>query len=355
MVSGGFPAISSSDELARAIADQQARDANPVVERAILGTADPAAIAAQVASFCRAQLGTTIALLRFYWVSVGCVLGLDLEDGRSIVVKVQNGARDGRYLAACLDVRRELVAAGFPCPRPIAGPIRLGPAWATVEELDDRGTRADAHDPAVRRELARVLAQLVDVAKPFASSPAFGGAWFTSLPNTQIFPRTHSPLFDFSATASGAEWIEDLAARARSRSNHAKGEKVLGHFDWRIEHVRFDDGRIVTSYDWDSLHAEYEPVMVGAAAHAFTTDWQRENIARVPSIEEMRAFVADYEAARGRAFDRGERATLSASLVYSIAYTARCAHAGNPREGGSNGDFRPLLRKHGPELLERGL
>src|SRR5262249_58918527 len=105
MVSGGFPAISSSDQLARAIAEEQARDANPVVERAIWGTADPAAIAAQVTSFCRAQLGTTVALMRFYWVSVGCVLGLDLEDGRSIVVKVQHGARGGRYLAACLELR----------------------------------------------------------------------------------------------------------------------------------------------------------------------------------------------------------------------------------------------------------
>src|SRR5215472_2441976 len=297
MVSGGFPAISSGDELARAIAEEQARDANPVVERAIWGTADPGAIAAQLTSFCRAQLGTTVALLRFYWVSVGCVLGLDLEDGRTIVVKVQQGARDGRYLAACLDVRRELVAAGFPCPRPIAGPIRLGAAWATVEELDDRGTRADAHDPAVRRELARVLAQLVELARPFASNPAIGGAWFTSLPAAQIFPGPHAPGFDFVASSAGADWIEDLAARARSRSNQAKGEKVIGHFDWRIEHVRFDNNRIVTSYDWDSLHAEREPVMIGAVAHAFTVDWQREDIIRVPSIEEMRAFVADYEAA----------------------------------------------------------
>jgi len=48
---------------------------------------------------------------------------------------------------------------------------------------------------------------------------------------------------------------------------------VIGHFDWRIEHVRLDDGRIVTSYDWDSLNAEREPVLVGATAHAFTADW----------------------------------------------------------------------------------
>jgi hypothetical protein len=34
-----------------------------------------------------------------------------------------------------------------------------------VKELDDRGTLADAHDPAVRRELARVLARLVELAK----------------------------------------------------------------------------------------------------------------------------------------------------------------------------------------------
>ncbi len=345
----------SVDELARDISDHPGRESETQVEQLVWGTADPTRIAAQIASFCRTELGGYTTRLRFYSVSVGCVVGTDLEDGRSVVIKVQRGTRDGRYLAACLNVRRELLAAGFPCPRPIAGPVRLGSAWATVEELDDRGTRADAHEPAVRREVASALWRLVERAKPFASNPAFGGAWFTSLPSGQTFPRPHSPRFDFAATAAGAEWIDELAARARARSKQAAGEKVIGHFDWRIEHLRFDNGRIVTIYDWDSLHAEREPVLVGAAAHAFTADWQREDIIRVPSIDEMRAFVADYEEARGRAFDAAERATLSASLVYSLAYTARCNHAGKPLENGFNGDFRPLLRKYGPELLKSPL
>src|SRR5262245_1860639 len=202
----------SVGELAAGIAGYQARDGLPEVEQLVWGTSDPAVIAPQLASFCRTELGSFSTRLRFYSVSVGCVVGLELADGRSVVVKVQPGTRDGRYLAACLDVRRALFSAGFPTPRPIGGPIGLGPAWATVEELDDRGTPADAHEPAIRRELASALRRLVELAKPFTANPAFRGAWFTSVPSGQTFPRPHSPRFDFAATAAGAEWIDELAA-----------------------------------------------------------------------------------------------------------------------------------------------
>jgi hypothetical protein len=344
-----------TEELARIIADEHATWDDPLVCREIFGTHDPIAIADLVEELCVRASRATIVRARFYRVSVGSVAGLDLSDGRSVVAKFQRGGRSERYLEACLRVRRALADSGFPCPRPIAGPLRLGNAWATLEELDERGSAGDAHDPAVRRELASTLARLVDLARPFATDPAFGGAWFTSIPDDRIFPKPHSPLFDFSATAGGAEWIDDLAARARAHRTHATGDVVLGHFDWRIEHVRLEAGRIVTSYDWDSLHAELEPVLLGATLHAFTADWQREDLVRVPTLDEMRAFLSDYESARGRPFTSAERTTLSASLVYSLSYTARCNQAVNPKQEGWNGDFRPFLRAHGDSLVTRGL
>jgi hypothetical protein len=149
--------------------------------------------------------------------------------------------------------------------------------------------------------------------------------------------------------------MDALAVRAREVRHRARGDRVVGHFDWRVEHARFEAGRLVTTYDWDSLHAELEPVLVGAAAHAFTADWQRGGFLSVPSLDEMRAFAEDYERTRGKPFDAAERSTLAASLVYSLAYTARCNHALQPTEEGGPGDFRPLLRAHGETLLERGL
>lgn len=341
--------------LAERIRAEHASWDDPIVDREIFGTSDPNAIAARYARFCAGVLGSAPIGARFYHVSNGCVAGLDLDDGRAVVVKAQRGGRSGGYLSACHDVRRHLVAAGFPCPRPLGDPVRDGGAWLTADELDDRGARADAHDPAIRRSMAAGLARLVELARPFSAHPAFGGAWFTAIPEGRTFPRPHSPIFDFEATARGAEWIDELAARARGRRRDASGERVVGHFDWRVEHLRFEGDRIVTSYDWDSLHAELEPVAVGAAAHAFTADWHRDDLRQAPTHDELAAFVADYETARGRRFAHAERATVAASCVYSLAYTARCNHALAPADESGNGDFRPLLRAHGAAMLDGAL
>jgi len=56
--------------------------------------------------------------------------------------------------------------------------------------------------------------------------------------------------------------------------------------------VRFDGERIVAAFDWDSLHKEREPALVGYTAHAFCADWTRADIVPVPTLDEARAFVA---------------------------------------------------------------
>lgn len=338
--------------LADLIAAEHATWDDPLVCRAVFGSTDPEAIAAWIGAATTDGLGTRIASARFYRVSVGCVAGLDLEDGRAVVMKAQRSGRSADYFEACCAVRRHLASAGFPCPRPIGVPCRRGEAWVTFEELVEAGEPADAHDPKIRLALASSLARMVEIARPLAPGSPLGRAWFTAIPDERVWPRPHSPLFDFEATSAGAEWIDAIARRARCARIDARGEPVVGHFDWRIEHARFDAaGRLVASYDWDSLHVELEPVLVGANAHAFTADWQREDVVRVPSVDEIESFFDDYASARGVPFTKAERALARASCVYSLAYTARCNHALNPREEGWNGDFRPLLRAHGEALL----
>lgn len=330
-----------------------------VVDRAVFGTDRPDEIATLLSGFCERSLGARVSGARFYRVSVACVAGLDLEDGRSVVVKAQRGQRKEAYLRACVAFRRLLVEEGFPCPRPLSEPVRVGPAWVTAEELTLAGSPADAHDPPIRRAIADSLARLVSIGERFPDRGSFGRAWFTGLPEGQVFPRPHSPFFDFEKTAEGAEWIEAFAKEARARRGEGDtGEsapRVVGHFDYRVEHLRFDGAKVVATYDWDSLHHERLPVLIGALAPHFTADWQRDDVVRAPSLEEMRAFVSDFEASRGLPFSPAERRLLSASCVYSTAYTARCNHASNPREEGWNGDLRPFLRAHGRALLEAGL
>jgi aminoglycoside phosphotransferase (APT) family kinase protein len=102
---------------------------------------------------------------------------------------------------------------------------------------------------------------------------------------------------------------------------------VLGHGDWRVQHLRFRHGRIVATYDWDSLAFCSETELVGVSAHGFTADWTLEAVRRIPTAYDVQAYVADYERARGQPFSKRERQSLFAHCVYCIAYSARCAHS----------------------------
>ena len=97
---------------------------------------------------------------------------------------------------------------------------------------------------------------------------------------------------------------------------------VLGHCDWRVEHLRFSGERLVASYDWDSLATRAETCVVGVNAHGHTADWSQAQTRRVPTPEGIPGFIADYERARGRRFTGAEHHAARAWAVYWIAYGA---------------------------------
>jgi hypothetical protein len=69
-----------------------------------------------------------------------------------------------------------------------------------------------------------------------------------------LYPQPHSKIFDFKKNVAGAPWIDEFARHARQAQAQACSDKpVLGHADWRVEHLRFQNGMIVATYDWDSL------------------------------------------------------------------------------------------------------
>ncbi|HKE18952.1 MAG TPA: hypothetical protein VKB80_28960 [Kofleriaceae bacterium] len=342
-------------DLTGAIAAHLAEWETAVVEHETFGTDDPRAIAASLERLVADSLGAAVARCLFYRTSVGSVAGVELGDGRRVVIKAHQPRVSRERLVAVQGVMLALSAAGFPCPRPLVAPVPLARGLATAEEMLDGGEARDGHDPAVRRALARLLAELVAVVEPTPARAPLGASWFSGLPADRLWPRPHSPLFDFEATRAGAEAIDAIAAEAR-RAPRA-GARVVGHFDWRTEHARFSGDRVVAVFDWDSLHVDLEPVAVGAAAHAFCTDWERDPAdapTAAPSADEARAFVADYEDARGRRFEGVERLTLAGSLVYSLAYTARCVHAAGAAPNDRARGFVRLVEDEGAALI-RGL
>nr|MBA2624793.1 hypothetical protein [Acidimicrobiia bacterium] len=96
------------------------------LEGLLFGTADERRIDELVAEFVGEHLGGRVAGRRFRTVSVGVVLGLHLEDGRNVVVKVHQGRWSQGFLLAVGRAQRAAVTAGLPAPQPLLGPAPLG-------------------------------------------------------------------------------------------------------------------------------------------------------------------------------------------------------------------------------------
>jgi Phosphotransferase enzyme family len=327
------------------------------LERDVFATTDAHLIAALVDRFCRERLGAGVERCDFFASSVGSVHGLRLADGRRVVVKAYRRDIDIAHVTAMQRVQARLAADGFPAPCPMLAPTPLAHGIAIVEALLDRGQWVDAHEPTGRKAVAAGLAQLVARARSLGGAPgltswrdAYDGLW----------RHPHDRRFDFSGTAHGAEWIDRLAAAAgRCLDENDAGDHVIGHGDWRVEHLRFADGELSAVYDWDSLSVGPEPVFAGSAAHAFTADWSIEGHACIPTVDESLAFLADYEAARGAPFSKRERRLARAGLVAAMAYSARCGHSDRLTACGTRPPRRPrepippdgILARHGARLL----
>jgi hypothetical protein len=289
---------------------------DPKVERSIFGTDDPEAIWGQVLETCPEAVGCFA-----FRVSIGAMFGLELRDGSRVALKIHTGAYSSEYLAAAQAVQAHLWRRGFPCPRPLGARGR-----ATLEEWRDEGVYRDGHVPEVRRALAVALARLIGLTDELRPLPRLERGFSFPREVTQLWPTPHNVLFDFEATSAGAEWIDEIAVAALAVRDERVGREVVGHGDWVANHVRFDGAEPCVAYDWDSLETDREPNLVGCAAATFTYNEQLP-VELEPSVEETRAFVADYEAARGAPLTADELRATRAAAVYVRAYATRCGHA----------------------------
>jgi hypothetical protein len=197
--------------------------------------------------------------------------------------------------------------------------------------------------------MARALARMIELSAEVSDVEELSRGW--KLPPAQgLWPIPHNALFDFEATAAGAEWIDEIAGKARKILDNSPGRMVVGHADWSAKHFRFKDGKVGVIYDWDSLRLDKETNLVGhTATHFPYTEYF--DVPRRASPQEARLFVEEYEIARAKPFSERERIAVSAAAVYGLAYTARCEHAIDP--GGKNlrGSFREALARYGEEYL----
>jgi hypothetical protein len=307
------------------------------IERAIFGEVTADDVTGWLDQQVYAKLSLHVQDVLFRSGRLAAVYGLQLSDASRIVAKVHRRANLA-HLRAASTCQRVLANGGYPCPVPLSEPTEVDTRAVILETLLEAGERGDPRHETLRRAMARSLAQQITMlhAAPvtladFRAPPAWTcyerGPW----------PPPHDPIFDFTKTPSGYEWLDLLADAAASRLLPRRRPDCIGHSDWVGQNLRFTEGEVSAAYDWDSLIGETEPVLVGIIAGSFTEGSTSGGSA--PTPDEMVAFLSDYEVSQGRPFSNAEQATAAAAASWVLAYNARCGVSteiwGHPTAEGS--------------------
>lgn len=122
----------------------------------------------------------------------------------------------------------------------------------------------------------------------------------------------------------GSTWISaetlvrggEAAQRARHRLSQGNEAPVVGHADWWSENLRWNAHQLHAVFDWDSITAQPEPIIAGAAAYVFAaTTFEIEGSAPAADVSHRERFLVAYARARGRAWTREEWQTGWAASI----------------------------------------
>jgi phosphotransferase family enzyme len=296
-----------------------------------------------VEELTQAQLGMPPSGALFVKKSVGAVFGIVLESGEPAVLKLFNrnlGHSELSSMHRCLTVA---AAHGFPVARQRSEIFEAdaGVFAAFYGYLD--GAHRNPHDPPVRRELSRSLAELNALLAPLDTG---------ELP---LSPGRQEALWPAPQRIWETREIDDedsrfIAAHGRAAQLALKKSKLpllATHLDWGVKNIRFRDDAVCAVFDSDSVHAASEAECVGRAAAQFTAQWDIPALL-TPTAGEAQAFIDEYQAARGRKFSRTERAVAAAAARYFVAQAARLEHLSGVPEADN---YRGLLRNYETDPL----
>ena len=305
------------------------------IERAVFGAVGRDDIDAWLSRHLCARLGGDLAQILFRSGRIAAVYGAALGDGRQVAVKVHRPMADLAYLSAAAACQRRLSEVGYPCPEPLDGPAATDGLTAVIETLRSDGEPGDSHQPSIRRAMAYSMFEQLELLRGAAADCLVAGAPAWTHYEHGPWPQPHDPIFDFTTTPPAFTWLDDLARRGASVLNHAGRADSVAHADWTCGNLRFDHGQVSASYDWDSLAAAPEPVLVGLAAGCFTEGSSAG--ATTPTTAEVTGFLGDYEQVRSHPFSEAEQRTAAAAVTWVLAYNARCQVSLLPLDGGPAG------------------
>lgn len=298
-----------------------------------------------LSTWCQVHLGSRVDALLFEAGFATRVFGLRLCDGREVVLKIRPYTP---RLSGAAAVHAHLWQAGFPCPQPLVALEPYGALWISAESLV-RGGDVLADDPDAPEFYAMALADLVCRAAsagqvPDLVPPPAWLQWDHNKPG--LWPRSEPAGIDLNLLPSPA-WLEDAAERARQRLRTCREPVVVGHADWWSQNLRWIDHRLHVVFDWDSVTAQPEAIIAGAAAYQFAaTTFEIEGSAPAATATESLRFLRAYAAARGNGWTRDQW-----QLAWSASIWVACYHAQLSAVEAVTGAFADLVRIDLPERL----
>jgi len=287
----------------------------------------PALDDATVAPWCQGAVGSPPRRVLFESGYLSQVLGVELEDGRRVVVKVRPWAD---RLVACAAVHAALFDAGFPCPQPLTGVDKLDDWAISVEALVlDYDQLEPAPDSA--ELFAEALAQLVEVARLATADTATlhpSPAWadWDDLKRRELWPEPDDRPVDLNGLP--VTWVDAVAAAVREWLLQRSAPAVVGHLDWYSANVGWRDRRLVAVFDWDSIGAQPEPAIAGSAAAVWPT---ADDPGEGATVEQSQQFLTAY--ANTRSWSDIDLTTAWAAGLWVRCFDAKKATAaGNDPE-----------------------
>jgi len=240
------------------------------------------------------------------------------------------------------------VAERLPLPTALVAVQPYGALWISAESLV-RGGDVLADDPDAPELYASVLADLVSRAPTpeqmpdLVPSPAWL-RWDHTEPG--LWPRSEPAGIDLNLLPS-QEWLRDAARGALERLRTCSEPPSVGHADWWSQNLRWKGHRLHVVFDRDSVTAQPEPIIAGAAAYQFAaTTFEIEGSAPAATASESLRFLHAYAAARGKGWTREQW-----QVAWSTSTWVACYQAQLSAVEAVTGAFADLVRRDLPERL----
>src|ERR1700722_5911136 len=272
----------------------------------------------EVDRWCRNHLGSGIDEELFRYGHLSAVIGIRLISGSQVVVKVR---RTSDRLVACADAHHALFERGFPCPEPLVDlePFGEGEGVASAEKMivggDPFPTSGRSPEP-----FAEALAHLVALAPQSEGLDTLDPAppWTSPSDGTDLWPWPDDRDIDLNEV-NGPAWIDESGRAARDRLQAHGGPPIIGHGDWYTANLRWAGNGLLAAFDWDSVIAAPESVIVGLAAAGDPAPFPRTEA----SIDAPQDFLDAYMSARARGFSDDELEEAWAAGLWNRSFDAK--------------------------------